>query len=270
MKPLLFGPPSRRLFGLYHAPEGPKPSDTAVLLCAPMGHEALRSHRFYRVLAIRLARRGMAVLRFDSHGAGDSPGADEDGELEGWRADVGEADRELRARSGAKRVIWFGARLGASLAVQAASVPGTQVDKLVLWEPVLDGAAYLQALRERHVKELEWSHALPDAGWRRAMLRDPDAFIDEAFGFAISPLLRRQLLALTPTDLVLPSGAEIVVVAKPDDRATQGWVAQQAAAGRHARCLALAHSLIWTSNPFPNNAMVPADALQHIAGELSE
>jgi pimeloyl-ACP methyl ester carboxylesterase len=270
MKPLLFGPPTRRLFGLYHVPEGATLSGTAVLLCAPMGHEALRSHRFYRVLAIRLARRGMAVLRFDSHGAGDSPGADEDGELEGWRADVGEAHRELLARSGAKRVIWFGARLGASLAVQAASVPGTQVDKLVLWEPVLDGAAYLQALRERHVKELEWSHALPDADWRREMLRDPDAFIDEAFGFAISPVLRSQLLALTSADLTLPAGSEVVVVAKPDDVAAQRWVEREAAAARNARWLPLAHSLIWTSNPFPNNAMVPADALQQIAGELSD
>jgi len=270
MTPLLFGPPARRLFGLYHPREGTKLSDTAVLLCAPMGHEALRSHRFYRVLAIRLARRGMSVLRFDSHGAGDSPGADEDGELEGWRADVGEAHRELLARSGATRVLWFGARLGASLAVQAASAPGARVDKLVLWEPVLDGRAYLQALRERHVKELEQSHALPDPRWRREMLRDPEAFTDEAFGFAISPLLRRQLLALTPAAFTMPVGAEVVTVGKPDDRVAQRWVEGQAAAGRNARWQALAHSLIWTSNPYPNNAMVPADALHQIAGALGE
>lgn len=269
MTPLMFGPPSRRLFGLFHAAEGARASDTAVLLCPPMGHEALRSHRFYRLLALRLSRRGVPVLRFDPYGTGDSPGDDEDGDLAGWRRDIGEAHRELLARSGAARIVWFGARVGATLALQATASASPRVARLVLWEPVLEGSAYLQDLREKHVAELELSHSIPDAGWRRSLRNDPDAFGDEAFGFGISALLRQQVAALTPDSLQLGSGTELVVIAKPDDATTRRWVTAQTQ-GRSARHVALAHSLIWTSNPHPNNEMVPAEALQRVMAEIHE
>jgi pimeloyl-ACP methyl ester carboxylesterase len=266
MTPFLFGPSSRRLFGLYHPAEGARGSDMAVLLCSPMGHEALRSHRFYRLLALRLARRGVPVLRFDPYGTGDSPGDDEDGDLEGWRGDIGEAHRELVARSGAARIVWFGARVGATLALQAAAT-SPRVAKLVLWEPVLKGRLYLQDLREKHVAELELSHSIPDTSWRRSLRDDPEAFTDEAFGFAMSPLLRQQVGALSPEALTLDVGADLVVIAKPDDDATRHWVMAQTG-GRSARHVPLPHSLIWTSNPFPNNEMVPAEALQRVMTEI--
>jgi len=119
------------------------------------------------------------------------------------------------------------------------------------------------------VAELELSHSIPDAGWRRSLRDDPDAFGHEAFGFGISELLRQQLAALTPDSLQLGSGTELVVIAKPDDATTRGWVTAQTQ-GRSARHVALAHSLIWTSNPHPNNEMVPAEALQRVMAEIHE
>lgn len=269
MTPLMFGSSSRRLFGLFHAADGTRVSDAAVLLCPPMGHEALRSHRFYRLLALRLARAGMPVLRFDPYGAGDSPGDDEDGELDGWRRDIASAHRELVARSGAARILWFGARIGATLALQAAAMADPPVARLVLWEPVLDGPAYLQDLREKHVAELELSHSLPDPGWRRSLDHDPKAFSEEAFGFALSPVLRAQIAALTPERVVPGPGIELVTIARPDDAPTRRWVAAQAGRGV-ARHVPLAHRLVWTSNPSPGNEMVPAEALQCVMGELHE
>lgn len=272
MTPLMFGPPSRRLFGLFHAADGARVSDIAVLLCPPMGHEALRSHRFYRLLALRLARAGVPVLRFDPYGTGDSPGDDEDGELDGWRRDIASAHRELAARSGAARIVWFGARIGATLALQAAAQADPRIARLVLWEPVLDGRAYLEDLREKHVAELELSHSLPDPGWRRSLRTDPKAFSDEAFGFALSPLLRTQIAALTPQALALPpglQGIELVAIAKPDDARSRQWVAAQSGRGT-VRHVPLAHALVWTSNPSPGNEMVPAEALQRVMAEIHE
>lgn len=269
MTPLMFGPPSRRLFGLFHAAEGTRASDTAVLLCPPMGHEALRSHRFYRLLALRLSRRGVPVLRFDPYGTGDSPGDDEDGDLEGWRRDIGEAHRELVARSGASRIVWFGARIGATLALQAAASASPRIARLVLWEPVLEGPGYLAHLREKHVAELELSHAIPKAEWRRSLSTDPEAFAAEAFGFGISEVLRRQIMALTPDALQMSASTELVVIAKPDDATTREWVTAQTA-GQRARHVPLLHSMIWTSNPHPNNEMVPAEALRRVMAEIHE
>ena len=270
MIPLLFGPPSRRLFGLYHPAESPATRAPAVLLCAPFGHEAIRTHRFYRLLAQRLARQGHAVLRFDAYGTGDSPGDDEDVELDGWRGDIVEAHRELLRRSGASQATWFGARLGATLALQAAATATPRAHRLVLWEPVLDGGAYLESLRQRHVDEIELSHVIPDATWRRDLQQDPDAFAGESMGFALAPTLRHQIRALGPATLQPPPGAEVAVIGPPDDAATASWAAGLASAHRAARWTPLRHSLNWSSNPFPNNEMVPADALRCVVAEIHE
>ncbi|RZL65345.1 MAG: alpha/beta fold hydrolase [Variovorax sp.] len=271
MIPLLFGPEARRLFGLYHPPEGASlPAAPAILLCAPFGHEAIRTHRFYRLLAQRLARQGHAVLRFDVYGTGDSPGDDEDLDLDGWRGDIVEAHRELLRRSGAVQAVWFGARLGATLALQAAATATPMARKLVLWEPVLDGAAYLAGLRQRHVEEIELSHVIPDAAWRRDLAQDPEAFTNESMGFALTTTLRQQIRVLAPAVLQAPPGVDLTVIGAPEDTAMATWTAHLTSLHRAARWTPLRHSLHWTSNPFPNNEMVPADALRCVVAEIHE
>lgn len=273
MTPIRFGPASRRLFGLFHpADERRANGSNAVLLCNPFGHEAMRAHRFYRLLAERLARQGVAVLRFDYHGTGDSPGADEDGELRGWAQDICEAQRELLRQSGARQLSWFGARLGARLALLAAPQAAIGVHKLVLWDTVFDGRRYLETLGRAHLEELELGHTIPDPAWRRALARDPLAFAGECLGFAIAPPLREQLLALSLSQSVkLPAPLQITVLADPRDlQAQQEWAAQ-AQAQNPGTCItvsAFQHPLVWTSNPFAGNEMVPAEALQQMVGEI--
>src|SRR5688572_1386655 len=135
MTPIRFGPTSRQLFGLFHPADERRAKGSAVLLCNPFGHEAMRVHRFYRLLADRLSRKGVAALRFDYHGTGDSPGEDDEGEMQGWTQDILEAQRELMRLSGARQLCCFGARLGARLALMAAPQAAGGVQKLVLWDP---------------------------------------------------------------------------------------------------------------------------------------
>ncbi|MBS0341790.1 MAG: alpha/beta hydrolase [Proteobacteria bacterium] len=270
MTPFFFGPAQRRLFGMYHPPAAGRANGTAVLLCYPFGQEAIRSHRFFRLMAERLSRQGAAVLRFDYHGTGDAPGDDEEGELAGWTGDVREAHRELLRASGAMRITWFGARLGATLALAAAAQATPPVQRLVLWDPVFDGPAYLEALRHAHVHELETGFCIPDAGWRRALARDATAFTDECLGFAISPRLREQVSALRPAAPEHLPTHRITLIAGPGDDAARQWA--QASTSRHAAAqIALrsfAHPLEWTSNAGTNNELVPAEALQTMIGEI--
>jgi pimeloyl-ACP methyl ester carboxylesterase len=273
MTPIRFGPASRRLFGLYHPANESRASGAAALLCNPFGHEAMRTHRFYRLLAERLARQGVAVLRFDYHATGDSPGREEDGELKGWTQDIGEAQLELLRRSGARKLSWFGARLGARLALLAAPPAAPGVHKLVLWDPVFDGRRYLEELGRAHVEELELAHNIPDPAWRRALARDPLAFAYECLGFAIPKTLREQLLALSPEQPGKVLGTQAIsLLAAPGDAPAARWIAQAQAQNPGARIAAAAfgHHLIWTSNPFANNEMVPTEALTRILGELHE
>ncbi len=107
-QPCQFGT-SGDLFGLYHATSGSARS--AVLMCPPLGQDMIRSHRVYRQLADALAQQGIAVLRFDYYGSGDSAGDSAELDWARCRADMVTAAGELRARSGCTRLIGFGARL---------------------------------------------------------------------------------------------------------------------------------------------------------------
>jgi len=130
------------LFGIYHP--GSFEHGTGVLLCPPLGQDLIRCHRLYRQLAHALAGIGADVLRFDYYGTGDSAGASEEVEWPRCLADVATAAERLRMRGGCRRIIGIGARLGGSLALAAAE--DARLDQLILWDPILDGAAHVAAL----------------------------------------------------------------------------------------------------------------------------
>jgi pimeloyl-ACP methyl ester carboxylesterase len=138
--PFYFGP-GRELFGFYHP--APAASGTAVLLCPPLGAEQIRCHRLYRQLAHGLAEAGFPVLRFDYYGTGDSAGRSRDVDWARCLADVATAATELRARSGAQRVLAFGTRLGANAALDATDAVLAGV---VAWDAIADGAALVSEL----------------------------------------------------------------------------------------------------------------------------
>jgi alpha-beta hydrolase superfamily lysophospholipase len=162
-QPIYFGAEGRSLFGFYHPPrEGPW-RGVGVVLCPPIGTDRTRSDRAYRHLAERLAEAGFACLRFDLYGTGDS-GGDESapGLLQAWLDDLGQAIRELRARSGAETISLVGLRLGATLAMLHAAESGP-VDSLVLWSPYVSGAGFVSEVTKLHKLYLRIEPALAGA-----------------------------------------------------------------------------------------------------------
>lgn len=140
MNALYFGPAAKRLFGYMHVPAG-NPTRAAVL-CAPYGAEYQNSHRTIRFLAKRLSSSGFQVLRFDYAGTGDSWGDSIEADFVAWTEDVRAAVNEVRQSSGVGEVDLVGLRLGATVAARAAAGdPG--IRRLVLWDPVVDGKAWL-------------------------------------------------------------------------------------------------------------------------------
>ncbi len=191
--PLYFGA-GGELFGLYQS--AGTPARKAVLLCPPLGQEQIRCHRLYRQLAHALAAEGIPVLRFDYYGCGDSAGASAQVDWQRCLADARDAADELRQRSKTDRVIAFGARLGGSIALTAAAA--ARFSELVVWDPVLDGNAYVARL---------------DA-MQNALRRDPQRFCkprlasdaaDQWLGFAISKSLRQQLVELRCEPTTVPT-----------------------------------------------------------------
>lgn len=118
----------------------------AVLFVSPWGLEELSVRKFWRVIAGQLAENGVASLRFDLPGTGDSldPVTVADG-LAGWENAVILAAGELRRRSGAKGIVLVGQGLGAALAVRASqSIDG--LSGMALLAPVVSGRFHLREI----------------------------------------------------------------------------------------------------------------------------
>ena len=146
MNPLYFGTQSRRLFGIYHGAVATGGPARALVLCNSWGPEYMNSHRTVRQAAIQLADAGFSVLRFDYFGTGDSAGDLTEASVALWEDDVRTALRELKAMSGASRIGLIGLRFGALLANRVAATNNTEVDHLLLWDPIVNGRAYLDEL----------------------------------------------------------------------------------------------------------------------------
>ena len=146
MNPFYFGTSKQRLLGVHHPPRARTERESGILLCYPVGQEYMRAHRAFRQLALLLARRGYHVLRFDYFATGDSAGEDHEGRFAQWAEDVESAAEELRDTAGVSHISLVGLRLGAVLAAGCAA-GRSDVDTLVLWDPVVQGALYLEQLR---------------------------------------------------------------------------------------------------------------------------
>lgn len=132
-----------RLFAFLHLPDG-APHAGAVL-CAPLAEEKLWSHRVFVSFARELAARGWAVLRFDFRGEGDSDRRFEETDFETRLEDTHAAIDELKRKTGVSKLALVGLRLGAIIAA-AAAAKRDDVNRLLLWDPVVDGADYMQSV----------------------------------------------------------------------------------------------------------------------------
>lgn len=251
MIPFRFGPPEQRLFAAYHRPQDNRPAREAVLLCNPLGQEAVRVHRFYRVLADRLARAGTGVLRFDYHGTGDSDGDDQAGHLALWEQNTLQAHQELVDRSDCPHVSWVGARLGATVAARAASALKAPLTRLLLWEPIVDGPAYLAQLARDHVASIRRHQPGLRADARPA---------GEALGFGMGPTLLQQIDACRPdTETWAPRANQIVVLGNEP-------LAVRIETPVQHRPLSVPFD--WTSEEAMNTALVPPEALRTLLALL--
>ena len=136
-----------RLFGAWHPPGKGRALDIVAVVCPPFGREAAAGHVLGRRISEELALKGVATLRFDYFGTGDSEGSSIEATLDRWLIDVTGAVEEARRRSAAHKVCLVGVRLGALLAAwsTAASEP---LSALCALDPVATGAGQIAEMRQ--------------------------------------------------------------------------------------------------------------------------
>lgn len=195
-------------FCLYHAPHGP--CRGALLYVHPFGDEMNRTRRLAAQQARALAERGIGVLQLDLHGCGDSSGDFAQARWETWKDDLALGHAWLQARLGVPVGLW-GLRLGALLALDYAAGAAVAPARLLLWQPVTAGAAYLaQVLRLRVAGAMLANGAAGDTapadagGTRelRARLAAGEAL--EVGGYEIDPAMAAALEACDAAKLALP------------------------------------------------------------------
>jgi alpha-beta hydrolase superfamily lysophospholipase len=201
-EPIYFGP-GGSLFGMFHAAACPRPRTVAIVLCNPIGHEYFRVHRACRNIAVALSRLGFAVLRFDYYGTGDSHDSADAATLERWQGDVAAAVEEVRRRSRCARAAIVGLRLGATIA-WLESLRRTDLDLLVMWEPIVNGRVYLERLRRL---EEAW---LTDP--TRKAPRDAERAAKFLLGFPLSERLEEEVNGIDLAAGSLPATAHVVAL----------------------------------------------------------
>jgi dienelactone hydrolase len=218
-EPLYIGSPERPWFVWQHRPAG-QAGDTALVIVPPFGHEAISAHRALRHLAQRAASAGVTAYRVDLDGTGDSAGDDLDPDrVNAWLASILGAVDAARA-SGATRVVLAGVRLGAALAVQAAS--RADVAGVIAIVPVVAGRKWL-----REMRALQQAVGLPPTPPGRVV----DDGIDEALGFAISAATKEELSALDLEKATVKPATHVLVIDRDDMPGSDKWVAKLRALG---------------------------------------
>lgn len=242
MLPFVFGAPGRELFGSLHSRPPAMTARHGVLLCTSFGREAMQLHRTLRLIADRLSRAGIDVLRLDYFGTGDAGGSDEDADLNGWARDIGVAHAELLRRTGVSRVTWMGFRLGTAALQLAAAANPPELSRMVLVDPLADGRRHLDALRTmRNLHEQMWDE--PES---HAFRNGEPVYLVEALGFAVPNLFCDQLRALR---FVAPETGAVVLA---DATLADGGEVAAACAGKpHVRFINHAFGRQWFGSVVP-------------------
>ena len=120
-RPIVFHCDAGACLGWFHAGATPR-RRVVVVMCRPLGYEALCSYRTYTQLAETLAAAGFDVLRFDYHGTGDSSGGDADPQrVPAWLSSLRAATETACRLAGTTQVALF----GISAALCAAALTGS-------------------------------------------------------------------------------------------------------------------------------------------------
>jgi len=178
----------RRLFGLCWQPA--TAAKGTLLYLPPMAEEMNRCRSHVAGTARAAAAQGWRCLLLDPYATGESEGDSEAADWTHWVDDTVALLGQLAAQQGP--VVLWGARTGALLAAEAACRAPQHVRQLLFWQPVLDGALFLnQTLRLRIASQMLQDGAKETTDSLRRRLADGETL--EVAGY---PLPGRLAMAL--------------------------------------------------------------------------
>jgi alpha-beta hydrolase superfamily lysophospholipase len=208
-----FGTPDQPLFGWLHAPASASASGVGLVICNPFGNEAICAHRSLRHLAERAAHSGIAVLRFDYAGTGDSAGHDFEPDRVGqWVESIRRAADELCRVVPVTSLCFLGIRVGALLASLAAA-ERSDVSALIAVAPVVNGKAY--------VRELRLLQRASEAKQNTAPADTSDTI--ESAGFSLTAATQAALTAVDLTKAIARPAPKVLILDRAEMASGERW-----------------------------------------------
>lgn len=258
-EPGYFGPTERPLLGWLHRPPSDTPAHaTGVVICNPLGYEALCAHRSLRHFAEAAAALGYPALRFDYDGTGDSSGEDlAPDRLGAWQGSVRDAVNHLIERTGATSAILLGVQFGATVATLAAPALDAVVGIAAI-APVVNGKAWLRELR---ALQAAMGRASAPPG-----LAPPEGVTD-AVGLLLGAETREAIGRVDLTKVQDGPPASCLVLDRDDRPANEAWCARLAASGATVQHQVLPGYVEMTLDP--HEAQVPDRMISAFTGWLA-
>jgi len=261
-RPIYFGADERPLFGWLHLPATPR-APLGLIVSSPFGYEEICAHRALRHFANASASAGVAALRFDPDGCGDSAGDDRDPDrVRAWIAGVHHAADQLRRAAGVEAVCLLGVRLGALIAATAAAdwpADGVALAGLIAIAPVVSGKAYLRELRA-----LQMALGLGEPPPGAAV----DADIQEAIGFAITAQTKADLGKIDLAKDDRPAPPAVLILDRDDLPTADAWAQRLAARGAAVESQRVAGYVEMVADP--HKAAIPADMIERATAWLRQ
>lgn len=245
------------LFALFFRPRKSE-SKRAVLYCPPFAEEANKARRMAALQARQLSEMGIGVLFVDYFGTGDSHGEFSDARWSRWKDDMKRAVEWLTQQGYTLLTLW-GLRLGGLMAMELAAELKVQVERIILWNPVVNGEVMLtQFLRLRLAADMMAEGEKTTTRDLRLMLASGESL--EVAGYEVVPALaaemdRLRMVALATVSMPPVHWVEVVPSAeRPMGMASRKVIDAWKQAGVNVDAEVVVGDMFWNT---PEISVVP-------------
>lgn len=154
----------QKIFGVFHRPIVPENQKCpVVLMCHGLGGHKVGRYRMYVILSEQLSKRGIASLRIDFRGSGDSEGDFSEMTLSGEVSDALKGVDYLlhtpHLGIDTSRMGIFGRSVGGTVAMMTAE-KARKFKSIAIWAALFDGHQWLDKWNMLHSGELSDEHKL--------------------------------------------------------------------------------------------------------------